>query len=247
MSELDLRFEINRLRDYAVQLLFQMGYSCRANLYPHREVKSCDVRFNWFFGHGGSLNFQSFAYADGEELISGDEYRVIGMNESYSHAETMELASAVENFLTSLLPKSKWESRYGTCQSSFHDHVHHYSGNGYILKDWAGRLLCLDCSEVLSLPEGIYHRSGETKGERSERDKMTQKVRWKILERDMFTCQSCGRSAPDVKLHVDHKIPIAMGGKTEESNLHTLCAECNLGKHAKIPQQSTLDFWERVR
>ncbi len=38
------------------------------------------------------------------------------------------------------------------------------------------------------------------------------KQRFDILRRDKFTCQYCGRSAPDVELHVDHIIPRAKGG-----------------------------------
>lgn len=58
--------------------------------------------------------------------------------------------------------------------------------------------------------------------------------RWKILKRDKFTCQYCGRSAPDVELHVDHKKPIFAGGNSEESNLITACSDCNLGKNKDV-------------
>ena len=55
-------------------------------------------------------------------------------------------------------------------------------------------------------------------------------LRFRVLRRDNFTCQYCGRSAPDVELHVDHKVPFADGGSDSLSNLVTACAECNLGK-----------------
>jgi len=57
------------------------------------------------------------------------------------------------------------------------------------------------------------------------------KLRWKILQRDNFTCQYCGQSAPNVKLEVDHKIPIAEGGTDDEDNLVTTCYACNRGKN----------------
>lgn len=64
-----------------------------------------------------------------------------------------------------------------------------------------------------------------------ERALMTDKLRYKILKRDGFRCQICGRSAEDgVKLHIDHIIPVSKGGKTVESNLRVLCEDCNLGK-----------------
>lgn len=58
-------------------------------------------------------------------------------------------------------------------------------------------------------------------------------LRFKILRRDSYTCQYCGRSAPKVELHVDHKIPWSVVKRHEESNLFTACADCNLGKSNK--------------
>lgn len=56
------------------------------------------------------------------------------------------------------------------------------------------------------------------------------KLRFEILKRDKFTCQYCGSKAPNVKLQVDHIIPISKGGITEIDNLICACEECNLGK-----------------
>ena len=54
-------------------------------------------------------------------------------------------------------------------------------------------------------------------------------------ERDLFTCQICGSSAKDgVRLEVDHIVPVSKGGKTEMSNLQTLCERCNRGKRDKV-------------
>jgi 5-methylcytosine-specific restriction endonuclease McrA len=54
--------------------------------------------------------------------------------------------------------------------------------------------------------------------------------RFRILKRDKFTCQYCGRKAPFVTLHVDHIIPSSKGGTSEDQNLTTACQDCNLGK-----------------
>ena len=68
-----------------------------------------------------------------------------------------------------------------------------------------------------------------------ERARMTDSLRYDILQRDNFRCQICGSTAQDgVKLHVDHIIPVSKGGKTERSNLRTLCDRCNSGKSDKI-------------
>ncbi|MCH5164927.1 MAG: HNH endonuclease [Clostridiales bacterium] len=68
-----------------------------------------------------------------------------------------------------------------------------------------------------------------------ERAKMTDSLRYDILKRDNFMCQLCGATAQEgAKLHVDHIVPVAKGGKTIASNLRTLCDRCNMGKSDKI-------------
>lgn len=70
-----------------------------------------------------------------------------------------------------------------------------------------------------------------------QRKIMTDSLRYDILKRDNFRCVLCGRSAQDgVKLHVDHIIPVSKGGKTESSNLRTLCEKCNYGKRDKYDE-----------
>lgn len=57
------------------------------------------------------------------------------------------------------------------------------------------------------------------------------KIRFKILERDNFTCQYCGRTPQHgAVLVVDHIIPRSKGGRTISNNLITSCFECNIGK-----------------
>lgn len=64
----------------------------------------------------------------------------------------------------------------------------------------------------------------------SERKYISKELRFKILHRDNFTCQYCGRKAPEVILHVDHIRPVSKGGDNRESNLITACYDCNMGK-----------------
>lgn len=59
------------------------------------------------------------------------------------------------------------------------------------------------------------------------------RLRWRVLQRDRFTCCACGASpalSPGVELHVDHIVPWSAGGETVLGNLQTLCSVCNLGK-----------------
>ena len=57
-----------------------------------------------------------------------------------------------------------------------------------------------------------------------------KKMRYEVFKRDSFTCQYCGRNAPEVILEVDHIKPVAEGGKNTMLNLVTSCRDCNRGK-----------------
>lgn len=99
---------------------------------------------------------------------------------------------------------------------------------------WAVRLEC---------PDGIVRRflSSSAQGFTPEEDAIQRTprvrrlrrpvaVRFDVFARDNYTCQYCGRKAPDVVLHVDHRVPVSKGGTDEPANLLTACADCNQGK-----------------
>jgi len=67
------------------------------------------------------------------------------------------------------------------------------------------------------------------------RNKISPTLRFRIFQRDGFKCVRCGRSCEQgVTLAVDHRIPVAKGGTESETNLQTLCSECNAGKADKL-------------
>ena len=66
--------------------------------------------------------------------------------------------------------------------------------------------------------------------EMGSRTPLSPHKRMLVFERDDFTCQYCGRSAPEVALEVDHILPVSKKGKNDLRNLVTICRECNLGK-----------------
>jgi hypothetical protein len=65
------------------------------------------------------------------------------------------------------------------------------------------------------------------------RPTISKKLRFEVFKRDSFTCQYCGRRAPEVVLHCDHIEPVANNGPTDILNLVTACIDCNLGKGAR--------------
>jgi len=97
-----------------------------------------------------------------------------------------------------------------------------YFGGMAELQNWATRVLS---SEMLSLglaPEKI-----------KARQKIESPARYRILENAGFKCQACGAKpnrSNDVTLHVDHIIPVSLGGTNSMKNLQCLCEQCNTSK-----------------
>lgn len=84
------------------------------------------------------------------------------------------------------------------------------------------------------------------------RKALTKSLRFDVFKRDRFTCSYCGRTPPEVLLHVDHIIPVIDGGTNDPENLTTSCSDCNLGKGARSlqvgirPGPSPADLAERI-
>lgn len=96
--------------------------------------------------------------------------------------------------------------------------------------------ICSDCAETIANLYCLVHAGkpltwpSETPA--VERPKpVDQRVKWRILRRDNFTCQECG--CTDRPLHVDHITARANGGSNDETNLQALCDRCNLRKGAR--------------
>ena len=73
-----------------------------------------------------------------------------------------------------------------------------------------------------------------------KREVISKKIRFEIFKRDKFTCQYCGKKAPDVVLNIDHINPVAKGGTNELMNLITSCFDCNNGKRDKKLDDSSV-------
>jgi hypothetical protein len=74
------------------------------------------------------------------------------------------------------------------------------------------------------------------------RKAIAPKLRWSIMKRDKFKCCKCGKGINESDcLQVDHIIPVSKGGTNIESNLQTLCWDCNIGKFDEIEEVYTKD------
>lgn len=80
-----------------------------------------------------------------------------------------------------------------------------------------------------------------------ERKSISKKLRFEVYKRDSFTCQYCGRKAPDVVLNIDHIKPVAKGGTNDILNLITSCFDCNNGKRDILLDEDSILSKQRLQ
>ncbi len=63
---------------------------------------------------------------------------------------------------------------------------------------------------------------------------ISTKMKMRIVRRDNYTCQVCGKHLKDDELEFDHIIPISKGGSSEEHNIRLICYDCNRRKSNRL-------------
>ncbi|MCT1459900.1 HNH endonuclease [Aestuariimicrobium sp. p3-SID1156] len=84
---------------------------------------------------------------------------------------------------------------------------------------------------------------------------VSKRTRFEVLRRDDHTCRYCGQMAPDVKITIDHVVPVPLGGTDAPDNLIAACYDCNVGKASTKPDDKvvqavsdeTLRFYELAK
>jgi len=59
-------------------------------------------------------------------------------------------------------------------------------------------------------------------------------TRLRVVRRDNYTCQDCGKHLREDELEFDHKIPYSRGGTSDEHNIRLTCFDCNRKKGNKV-------------
>ena len=88
-------------------------------------------------------------------------------------------------------------------------------------------------SDSHTLPSGSSNQAAAPGSSKTDRRKVTEKQRKRILQRDGYKCRNCRRSVKEkeVELEIHHIVPKAMNGSDKDSNLATLCRECHKAAH----------------
>lgn len=128
--------------------------------------------------------------------------------------------------------------------TDFYAEVHLYLTRGRMHRVVDEKKESFDLNEIIDALKSIdssklidgrrfYSREVWKSIERVERAKVSKELRQEIFERDGYTCVNCGSTEKE-SLEIDHIMPISKGGKTEPSNLQTLCRNCNARKGNNI-------------
>ena len=65
--------------------------------------------------------------------------------------------------------------------------------------------------------------------------KLSKGLMAKLMALQKGKCACCHIGLKEVKVHMDHIMPLALGGSNDDSNIQLLCQGCNQVKHAKHP------------
>jgi 5-methylcytosine-specific restriction endonuclease McrA len=181
--------------------------------------------------------------SDDREIAKGfvsEEIGLIGIVES---EETPSLPWAYALYI---LQGQYWSGGKATILSRFKDNykiavgTHNFFGFGYLL-NYENFIRKQFPDRADFLIERTRKRSKLVKTFESFADKslnhrrsISKRVRYQVLQRDNSTCQNCGRRAPEVRVHIDHKLPVSWDidwkPSDNPSNYQVLCEDCNIGK-----------------
>jgi hypothetical protein len=114
----------------------------------------------------------------------------------------------------------------------------------YIREDFISRLRELNGRNLFYLMSIVFQEGDQQKmikafesgkpvrisSNHSKKEKIPSDLRWRVWERDNFTCQHCGSR---LFLTIDHVHPEAKGGKLTMENCQTLCKTCNSRKGSR--------------
>ena len=80
----------------------------------------------------------------------------------------------------------------------------------------------------------VYEQNRRAK-KRASGGKLSHGITEKLTNLQRGKCACCRSTLKDLVQHLDHIVPLALGGAHEDKNMQLLCQTCNQQKHAKHP------------
>lgn len=98
--------------------------------------------------------------------------------------------------------------------------------------EWQG-IYVIENRSLLMLPGCLWKPRSVvlSSSPRRRKEKISQRLRRQVFERDGYRCRSC---STHLQLSVDHITPESKGGTLDFDNLQTLCRSCNSRKGARV-------------
>ena len=107
-------------------------------------------------------------------------------------------------------------------------------------------LLAIDWYHVYSLRV----KAGERAVPPTRRGTISQEQRRRIREHQGNLCMYCGVALLRLNVsqrHIDHKVPVELGGPDEEDNMQALCGRCNSRKGVQTDEEFRVRYRELLR
>jgi len=85
----------------------------------------------------------------------------------------------------------------------------------------------------------VYQRSRAKRNARKRGVEHQPYTRREIYDRDGGSCRDCGKSLPygPGGFHIDHIVPLSLGGPDTPANVQLMCPVCNREKWANLDGQ----------
>ncbi len=110
---------------------------------------------------------------------------------------------------------------------------HRWTGTGN--PRWKGGMTLAQSHKkwIQAHPENVHHYRQVRRARHNNATGAYSLGEWLALKRAyLYTCPACARTEPDIKLTVDHIVPLSRGGSNFISNIQPLCSDCNTKKWA---------------
>lgn len=84
-------------------------------------------------------------------------------------------------------------------------------------------------------PEIIRLKTAHRRARKKKAEGSYTVEEWELLKvQYKYSCLCCGRKEPEIKLTIDHIVPLTKGGDNTIDNLQPLCYSCNSAKRSKV-------------